>query len=735
MTNLKKHSTHFLRLQKNLAPHSQEDKLTFMIRTSLLLPNLCFYLFTAISFASIKYTYTLNEDFENAGKAFTELLQSSRYIKIDGSHAISGKKSLVCDSRESSNQWFLYANFGKNVIEKGSVYEISFKYDLKACQAQSADCYFAIASPEKKFYARTCFAITEGQKDFVKFVFVVPSDAKEPSFRLFSRNPCLLIIDDLQIKKCDTNVNPWIFKDNAFIGMRRTPVHHNMLDLSNPAYFLPREKFMPFIDKYGQYKHSHWDSKITGKEAFKSSIQKEQKYNEQTCDIENRDNLGGLTNSSSNSQKSEGFTTCKIDDKWYLRTPEGNLFWSIGITCIGMFSSTPINDREEYFEEIDKRYLTDARGYKPGTYYYNKPVKNYQIVKKNIVEKYGENAVENYPQLVSNRMRKWGINTCGAWSSNDVMRSSGMPFTAIASSAGTQKLKTKKKMFALWGNIADYFSPNFPKQTERNLEKIKDLLENKNCIGVFVDNELSWQMKVGTTGLSVLSCPPEQPAKIAFKNMLQKKYEDISKLNIAWKSKYTSWDDFLESTNFEPKFSDAKADIIAFEKAYYERYFKICYNAVKKACPKALYLGCRFASRNELVERTAFEYCDVVSYNAYRSDTTSVKFPKNRKDKPVIIGEFHICRTDKGSPYGGLLEVKNAKLSAKAYYKYMKSAAENPSIVGAHWFQWFDMPMTGRADGANASCGFVSVTDEPDYVLIESSRKFAQDIYKIRLQK
>ena len=112
-----------------------------------------------------------------------------------------------------------------------------------------------------------------------------------------------------------------------------------------------------------------------------------------------------------------------------------------------------------------------------------------------------------------------------------------------------------------------------------------------------------------------------------------------------------------------------------------------------------------------------------------------LKFPKNRKDKPVIIGEFHICRTDKGFPYGGLLEVKNAKLSAEAYYRYMKLAAENSTIVGAHWFQWFDMPMTGRADGANSMCGFVSIVDEPDYTLIEASRKFAKDVYKIRMKQ
>ena len=61
----------------------------------------------------------MNEDFEDGGNKFSSLLQSSKYIKIDNSHTISGTKSLVCDSRESTSSWFLYANFCRGVIEKG----------------------------------------------------------------------------------------------------------------------------------------------------------------------------------------------------------------------------------------------------------------------------------------------------------------------------------------------------------------------------------------------------------------------------------------------------------------------------------------------------------------------------------------------------------------------------------------------------------------------------------------
>ena len=32
-------------------------------------------------------------------------------------------------------------------------------------------------------------------------------------------------------------------------------------------------------------------------------------------------------------------------------------------------------------------------------------------------------------------------------------------------------------------------------------------------------------------------------------------------------------------------------------------------------------------------------------------------------------------------------------------------------MVGAHWFQWLDEPVTGRMDGENYNIGMVDVTD------------------------
>ena len=47
-----------------------------------------------------------------------------------------------------------------------------------------------------------------------------------------------------------------------------------------------------------------------------------------------------------------------------------------------------------------------------------------------------------------------------------------------------------------------------------------------------------------------------------------------------------------------------------------------------------------------------------------------------------------------------------------------------PSIVGVHWFQYLDQPVTGRLlDGENGHFGLVGITDVPFQGFVDSVRK------------
>ena len=58
-----------------------------------------------------------------------------------------------------------------------------------------------------------------------------------------------------------------------------------------------------------------------------------------------------------------------------------------------------------------------------------------------------------------------------------------------------------------------------------------------------------------------------------------------------------------------------------------------------------------------------------------------------------------------------------------AYANFLKQAVSEPSIVGVHWFQYLDQPVTGRLlDGENGHFGLVGITDVPFQGFVDSVR-------------
>ena len=65
---------------------------------------------------------------------------------------------------------------------------------------------------------------------------------------------------------------------------------------------------------------------------------------------------------------------------------------------------------------------------------------------------------------------------------------------------------------------------------------------------------------------------------------------------------------------------------------------------------------------------------------------------------------------------------------------FMKTIITNPNIVGAVWFQWEDIPTTGRYDKADSGVGLISIADRPHYKLVETFRKISEKMYNMRLK-
>jgi len=255
-------------------------------------------------------------------------------------------------------------------------------------------------------------------------------------------------------------------------------------------------------------------------------------------------------------------------------------------------------------------------------------------------------------------------------------------------------------------------------------------------LGFFVDNELRW---VGLAA-NLISESSDRQYKIEFVKRLQYKYNTIDALNKSWFTSFSSWDELLRNTR--PIINiENNTDVKDFLVVYAEKYFSQVKAAIKEISPNALYLGCRFEfqfypadTQKEWVVSVASRYCDVVSFNRYRYTAEDLK-PSKGNDYPIIVGEFHFGSLDRGLFNPGIKYVANQKERGDMYRFYITTALRNPNIVGAHWFQYYDEPLTGRYDGENCQIGFLTVGNVVYNDLINSVKSVSKSMYNTRTNK
>jgi hypothetical protein len=129
----------------------------------------------------------------------------------------------------------------------------------------------------------------------------------------------------------------------------------------------------------------------------------------------------------------------------------------------------------------------------------------------------------------------------------------------------------------------------------------------------------------------------------------------------------------------------------------------------------------------------ATKFCDVVSYNRYKTSVADLMLPGG-VDMPTIIGEFHFGALDRGMFHTGLVKARDQDHRARMYESYVRGALKNPQITGTHWFQYKDQATTGRGDGENYQIGFVDVCDRPYHEIIAAARRVGADMYEYRVK-
>ena len=435
---------------------------------------------------------------------------------------------------------------------------------------------------------------------------------------------------------------------------------------------LSAREFLPFVDRYGQFAHDDWTGKIHDDEELEASRKAEDAWlGGHSCPIPDADRFGGWAGGPR--LKATGFfRTEKVDGKWWLVDPDGFLFFSHGVDCVGHGGATGVGFRERYFSWLpakDDPYFGEFWGRidRPAAHGFYKekehlPFATFDFHRANARRKYGPDWKRIGAELTHARMRAWGLNTIANWSNPEIYRMRRTPYTVQLGTYGTPRLEGST---GWWGALPDPFNPEFEATLRRRAKDMaKTMRDDPWCMGVFVDNELSW--------------------------------------------------------NDEPRMKDVA-----------ERYFSTVRRVLREELPNHLYLGCRIAWGREAIYEACARHCDVVSVNIY-SREPSRDLPSAAEDKPMIVGEFHFGALDRGLFHTGLVATRDQAERAACYRDFVNACLDHPRYVGAHWFQWRDQPLTGRFDGENYQIGFVTVTDAPYPELVEAARDVARAMYRRR---
>lgn len=500
---------------------------------------------------------------------------------------------------------------------------------------------------------------------------------------------------------------------------------------------LPPPKWEGIVDRYGQYTGDTWKGKVKSDEDLKKQREEEEKWLKLNPPPPDRDEFGGWKEGPQ--LRATGFfrTAYVVEGKeveppanlregkgrWWLVTPSGHLFFSLGVDCVWEGEGSPIEGREYMFTWLPKPPDPLSEFYQGGWVHF---------YKMNLKRKYGEDWRKIWPQMAVRRLLAWGFNTIGNWSAGEVFRLRKVPYTVAIHYGGD---------FAWFGRMPDVFDERFRRKIEQTIDNAtKEWRNDPWCLGYFVDNELPWN-GWGGDPVSRYELPRRALAsgsdlftKREFVRLLQDKYGNIENLNKAWNVNVASWEELLEKPlNLPPNMTEACIEDLKEMLIHYaRRYFQCVRDALRRYAPNQLYLGCRFASRPLEVVKVAGEYCDVVSFNIYAREVNEREWAfTNELGKPCIIGEFHFGALDRGMFHTGLVPVGNQEERGKAYQHYVRSVFNLPAFVGCHWFQYIDEPLTGRFDGENYNIGFVSGVDYPYWELARSARELNSQVYNI----
>jgi hypothetical protein len=410
------------------------------------------------------------------------------------------------------------------------------------------------------------------------------------------------------------------------------------------------------------------------------------------------------------------FRVEQIDGRWWVIDPNGKSFYIVG------------TDHANY-----NVHWCQKLGYAPYA--------------KFCAEKYGSE--EKWAESTMSRLRDWNFTTLAA--NNSVsLRGKGLPhiqFLSFGSEfAGMDDICPR----TTWTGFPDVFNPKWARYCEKEAQNRCG--ENKNdpwLIGYFIDNELEWFGKNHKPwGLfdETWKKPREHAAKAAWVRFLKEEAVDPATFRELWGVSINDFDDLLDNHEPAPPLTERAREIAEkWVRLCADEYFRIASEAIRKADPHHMVLGCRFAGDAPRVLDIAGKYCDIVSINTYPRIDVERGIPQSLADKfeiwseqaarPIMITEWSFPALDTPLPseHGAGMRVDTQRQRAKCFEHFQTFLFSLPYVVGSDYFMWVDEPALGISESfpEDSNYGLVNEHDEPYPDLTNTARAVNAKVYDI----
>ncbi len=239
---------------------------------------------------------------------------------------------------------------------------------------------------------------------------------------------------------------------------------------------VPAEGYCPFVDKYGQFKHGDWPFKVTDDAAFADDLKRENAALKAAPG--SWDRFGGWKDGP-RLKPTGHFRTVKAGGKWWLVTPEGHLFFSLGLDVVRTETDVADGSRHpDWYESYDATH----------------PRMNF--TGRNLERKFGKaDYADDYYDLILRRFDAWGLNTIGNWSAGELTMKGRKPYviSVLENAKGVEMIKANGVRFYDTGQPG--FAEKFKAAVRARFAAepaLRQAATDPMCIGFFIDNELKF---------------------------------------------------------------------------------------------------------------------------------------------------------------------------------------------------------------------------------------------------